>query len=284
MSPATVIVNVDEGVMHTVGSISEFLEAYAPPSLAEDWDNVGLLVGDPGQTVQRVMTCLTITPESADEAIADGVNMIVTHHPLPFRPLRRLTTKSHEGRLLWQLMSRGVAIYSPHTAFDSCRRGINRQLAEGIALRDVHPLVPVENESNNGADVDVTMGGGRHGTLDAPLELAALAGRLKAFLAVDRVQLVGEPTRALRRVAVACGSAGTFLQPAIAAGCEALVTGEVSFHTCLEAQAAGVALILLGHYASERFAVAGLADVLAEAFPELSVWASRHEQNPLQWC
>ncbi|MCO6454149.1 MAG: Nif3-like dinuclear metal center hexameric protein, partial [Pirellulaceae bacterium] len=85
------------------------------------------------------------------------------------------------------------------------------------------------------------------------------------------------------RVAVACGSAGQFLPAAARAGCDLLLTGETSFHTCLEAQALGVHLLLPGHYASERFAVEQLAELLAAEFPALHIWASRHERDPLKW-
>jgi dinuclear metal center YbgI/SA1388 family protein len=276
--------------MHTVESVSEFLEAHSPNSLAEDWDNVGLLVGDKVQTVERLMTCLTVTPESAAEAVAERVDLIVTHHPLPFRPLKRLTTASHEGRLLWDLMRAGVSIYSPHTAHDSSRDGVNQQLAQGIGLGGIKPLIPAGEtpshtvEGNSGeSEPGEGTGGGRYGKFEGSPDIAGLVERVKAFLGIDHVQLVTGGTGSPSRVAVACGSAGEFLRPAIDAGCHALVTGEVSFHTCLEAKAAGVSLILTGHYASERFAVELLADVIGNAFPELSAWASREETNPLEW-
>jgi dinuclear metal center YbgI/SA1388 family protein len=270
--------------MNTVGSLGEFLEALAPVSLAEDWDNVGLLVGDELQTVQRVMTCLTITPESAFEAVSERVDLIVTHHPLPFRPLQQLTTASHEGEMLWDLMRAGVSIYSPHTAYDSCQGGINQQLAVGLELQGIRPLIPAGDPPPGTIPPGEGTGGGRYGSLKHPLDLGALAERVKSFLGVGRVQLVCDMQRPQSYVAVACGSAGEFLRPAIDARCNVLVTGEVSFHTCLAARAAGMNLILAGHYASERFAVETLADTIRAKFPELSVWASRQEANPLGWC
>jgi putative NIF3 family GTP cyclohydrolase 1 type 2 len=127
--------------------IREFLDAFAPAVLAEDWDNTGLLAGDPAAEVARVMTCLTITPRSAHEAVTKGADLVVSHHPLPFRPLQRLVTDTTAGRLLWQLMTHRVAIYSPHTAFDSTCDGINQRLAEGLALVDIVPRVPVPDGS-----------------------------------------------------------------------------------------------------------------------------------------
>ena len=261
--------------MTTLREICQFLDHFAPPRLAEEWDNVGLLVGDPSQPVSRLMTCLTITPASAAEAVRERADLIVTHHPLPFKPLKRLTSDHTPGRLLLSLIRAGIAVHSPHTAFDSAAAGINQQLAEGIGLTGIAPLVPAAD--------DKLLGSGRYGTLSQPLSLAALAEKLKRFLQIDRVQTVGDVNTQITTAAVACGSAGSFLEPAMRAGCQLLVTGETSFHTCLEAEAGGMALLLTGHYASERFAVERLADVLAREFAALSIWASRDERDPLTW-
>ena len=98
--------------------LANFLETFAPSSLAAEWDNVGLLVGDRACRVDRVMTCLTITLESASEAIEACADLIVTHHPFPFKPLKRMTGDTREGRILLDLISAGISIYSTHTAFD----------------------------------------------------------------------------------------------------------------------------------------------------------------------
>ncbi len=262
--------------MSTVQAIADFLEKFAPIRLAEDWDNVGLLVGDQAADAARVMTCLTITPAVVAEAAGERADLIVTHHPLPFRPLSRVTADSTPGRMLLGLIAAGVAVYSPHTAFDSAAAGINQRLAEGIGAVDVRPLVPAENDPDG-------LGSGRLGRLAAAGTLSEVAQRVKRFLKVDRLQAVGPPDRLLRTVAVACGSAGEFLTPAVESGCDLLLTGETNFHTCLEAEARGVALLLPGHYASERFAVECLADVLAGQFAGLRCWASRCETDPLCW-
>jgi dinuclear metal center YbgI/SA1388 family protein len=260
--------------MLTVALVAQFLEEFAPPSLAEEWDNVGLLVGRHEQPVERVMTCLTITPASAREAVARRADLVVSHHPLPFRPLRRLTGETSEGRLLLELIAAKIAVFSPHTAFDSAQQGINQQLATGLQLAGTKPLVPLE---------DPAQGSGRFGRLAVTTSLGDLAARVKQLLSLANVQIVGPLDRPIQIVAVACGSAGEFLPPVHAAGCDALVTGEVRFHTCLEAESLGVGLVLAGHFASERFAVEELARVLARQFPKLEVWASAQEKDPLRW-
>ena len=263
--------------MTALREICEFLDTFAPLQLAEDWDNVGLLVGDPDRSVGRVMTCLTVTPASVAEAVEDGVDLIVTHHPMPFRPLKRLTTEQTPSRLLLQMIRADVAVYSPHTAFDSAAQGINQQLADGLGLTDVLPLVVHDPQRPE-------QGAGRYGRLSQPIRLADLVQELKRFLGIAGLHVVGDRNRDVRCIAVACGAAGEFLEPAARVGCDVLVTGETTFHTCLEAEALGMALLLPGHYASERFAVETLADRLADRFPKLAVWASRREEDPLFWA
>jgi dinuclear metal center YbgI/SA1388 family protein len=262
----------------TVDDVGRFLDAFAPLRLAEPWDNVGLLVGDRHHSVGRLMTCLTITAATAAEAVARQADLVVAHHPLPFAALKRFTTDSAEGRSLWTLASSGISIYSPHTAFDSAPEGINQRLATGLGLVDVEPLtLRIE-------DVDGSrLGAGRSGRLAPPLALEDLALRVKEFLRVDVVQVVGDLAGHVSKIAIGCGSGGELLADARRAGCDCFVTGEARFHAALEAEASGLAMILAGHYATERFAVEWLAELLGREFPATHVWASTEERDPLSW-
>lgn len=261
--------------MLSLAEICAFLEQFAPRVLAAEWDNVGLLVGDRAQGVSRVVTCLTITPAVAAEAIRESADLIVTHHPLPFRPLAKLTADEPAGRILLDLIRAGIAIHSPHTAFDSAAAGINQQLAEGLGLEQIAPLVPNTDSPPAGT--------GRWGRFPQARPLGQVAALLKQFLKIGGLHLVGQPQQPIERVAVGCGSAGEFLADARRLDCQLLVTGETRLHTCYDAEARGLALLLCGHYASERFGVERLAAVLAEQFPQLTVWPSRDERDPLQW-
>ena len=256
--------------------VVSFMQEFAPLSLAEGWDNVGLLLGDDQADVERVMTCLTVTPDSAEEAVQEQVDLIVSHHPLPFRSFRQLTTDTTPGRLLLQLIEAKVAIFSPHTAFDSAAAGINQRLAEGLGLANIEPIEPVELKDGTG-------GSGRVGVLPNDSTLSDMAQLLQEFLSLDGLHMVGTSDQRVTKVAIGCGSAGHFIEDACRLGCDLLVTGETNFHTCLEAEASGVALLLPGHYASERFAVEGLAKVIAGEFPGSTVWPSQRESDPLRW-
>ena len=268
--------------MPTIQQICDFLDSVAPTRLAEDWDNVGLLTGDPDGKAKSIMTCLTITPESAAEAIVREANLIVSHHPLPFRPFKKLTTDQTSSRILWNLTRAGIAIYSPHTGFDSARKGINQSLAERIGLTEIQPLNPIPNDPDN-------LGSGRFGKLPSQMPLRQLLGNLKHAFATENLQVIATPDEegrllsSVQKIAVACGSGGTFLEQAVQIGCDTFITGETNFHTCLEASARDVNLILMGHYSSERFAVEQLAVQLAAEFNDAEVWASEKESDPVLW-
>jgi dinuclear metal center YbgI/SA1388 family protein len=258
--------------MPTLADVIADLDAFAPASLAAEWDNVGLLLGDPAAPLTRVLTCLTVTPTVVAEALALRAELIVSHHPVLFRAVKRLTTQTSEGRLLLPLLRAGVGVYSPHTSFDNTNGGINDQLAERLGLTQVTPLRTVSQPS------------GRVGTLPTPLSLRALVQVVKTQLRTSAVQVVGAAERTVRTVALACGAAGEFLRDAQRAGADVFLTGELRFHDALTAQADDCAVVVAGHYATERFGIEALAQRLAERFPGVVVSASARETDPLWWA
>lgn len=129
--------------MTTVADVAAWLEAFAPSELAEPWDNVGLLWGDPAATADRIMTCLTVTPTTAAEAIHERAGLIVSHHPVLFREAKRIRADLPETGYLWSLARSGIAIASPHTAFDNTRGGINDLLCEKLGIVETTALRPI---------------------------------------------------------------------------------------------------------------------------------------------
>ena len=367
--------------MITTGDVASFLETIAPLGIASPWDNVGLLLGRRDAPVQRLMTCLTVTPETADEAIRDDAELIVSHHPIFFREFKRLTDSAPEEASLLELARHGLAVYSPHTAFDNALGGINDLIARAIGLQDIAALresdaerhfkivvfVPTgdlarvsdalfaagagqigqysqcsfrssgtgtffgsegsnptvgqkgrreevdeyrlevvcpaahlaeavarmrEAHSYEEPAVDIyplhalpsSLGEGRVGTLSEPSILDRFAAAAKSVLLAPQIQVVGEPAATVRRVAIVCGAGGNFISDAIRQQADVFLTGELRFHDCLAAKAQGLNLVLPGHHATERIGVEDLARRLQAQFPDLSVWASRREQDPLWHC
>ena len=259
--------------MNVVQLIESFLEPFAPLKLAEDWDNVGLLLGRRSKEVKRVMTCLTVTLQSAQEAVDKRVDLIVSHHPILFHAVKRLTDETPEGAMLLNLIEHNIALYAPHTAFDSAANGINQQIAKGVGLKKIQPLQILDEKTGTGI--------GRIGRLPKPAKLNDFASTVRDFFGGCDVNLVGKPDALIRTVAVTCGAAGALFDLVKKAHADALILGETMFHTFLDAQANGVNLILPGHYATERFACQRLAEQLAQTFPELDVFASTAEQPPV---
>jgi len=257
--------------MPSLDAVTVALESLAPLRLAADWDAVGLLVAPRRPAIDRVLACLTLTPAVAAVAIAEDVDLVVSHHPLPFRPVARVTPATGTGRVLLDLIGAGCGIWSSHTAWDSAVGGINDLLAERLGLDGVVPIT---------ADpLDPRAGFGRAG--DSALPLAALADVATATLGGHPVQLVGDPARPAGRVGVVCGSGGDLVPEVLAAGCRTLLTGEIKLHQAHEADAAGLAVIAVGHHASERFSMDVLAARLAAAVPGLVCRTTPADRDPL---
>lgn len=273
----------------TVNDILKFLSEYAPAELAEDWDNTGLLIGQRDDAVSSIMTCLTLTPDVAEEAVSKGASLVVTHHPILFRAVQRLTDETSEGRMLLSLIRAGVAVYSPHTSYDSAYEGINRQLAASLNLTDVRPLRVVGGVTDSESpaesiEADEPVGSGRFGDLPDAVSLAEFVEQVKQALGIDNTWFVGDSSATIRRVGIACGAAAEFMNDAAREGCHVLLTGEARFHACLEARTCGISLVLPGHYPTERPAMENLAELLTLQFSDLDVWASDVEFDPVQWA
>jgi dinuclear metal center YbgI/SA1388 family protein len=261
--------------MPDLAVVTAALEHLAPLRLAAAWDAVGLLVAPRSGVVERVMTCLTLTPEVAAEAVRERVDLVVTHHPLPFRPLARITSETGPGRVLLDVIHSGAGIWSSHTAWDSAAGGINDQLAHLLGLASIAPIEP---------DAELPqVGFGRAGTAADGGTVADLAARAAQALGIEHVQVAGDAARPAGRVGIVCGSGGDCVEQVSRGGCDTLFTGEIKLHQATEALAAGMAVVAVGHHASEHFSMAVLAKRLAAAVPGLSCQASRDERDPLGW-
>ena len=266
-----------------LNEILSFLSAFAPIELSEEWDNTGLLIGQRDDAIRSIMTCLTLTPDVAEEAVSKRVSLVVTHHPILFRAVQKLTDETSEGRMLLSLIRAGVAVYSPHTSYDSAYEGVNRQLANSLNLTNVKPIRELDGEASDESG-DEPIGSGRFGDLPDAVSLADFVELVKQALRIQNTWFIGDSSSTIRRVGIACGAAAEFMGDAARLGCDVLLTGEARFHACLEARTRGIALVLPGHYPTERPAMENLAERLSQQFPDLTVWASDVEADPVQWA
>ena len=261
--------------MPTLATVTTALEGIAPLRLAAGWDSVGLLVSPRRTAVDRVMTCLTLTPNVAAEAARERVDLVVSHHPLPFHPLGRLSVDTGPGAALLELIHAGAGVWSSHTAWDSAAGGINDQLAGVLGLENVVPIEPA-------ADMPLA-GFGRMGGAAPHRTVADIARLAAARLGVRHVQVIGDAGRLAGRVGIVCGSGGDSLASVRRGGCHTLLTGEIKLHQATEALAAGLAIVAVGHHASEWFSMPLLAERIVGAVPGVTSWASRAERDPIDW-
>lgn len=235
-------------------TIYEFLDSKAPFATAEEWDNVGLLIGSPTDEVQRVVVALDVTHGALETAKAVGADLLITHHPVIFSPLR------HVDGLPLALATAGVSVISAHTNLDKAVDGVNDTLAARLHLTDVHPTED---------------GMCRIGKLPEPTDAATFANTVGMQLDAA-VRTNGGET--VETVAVCGGSGGDFLA-ALADETDAFVTGEMRHHEWLNANARGITVIEAGHYATEVPVVDTLCRWLQEAFPTLEVTAY-YDESP----
>lgn len=235
-------------MLATVNDLVEVLEELMPSSLAEDWDNVGLMLGRRAKPVKKILLALDLTKEVVEQAVAQRVDLIITHHPAIFKKLRCVVDNDWQQDLLLTLAEQGIAVYSAHTNLDCVSTGVNDVLAKLLKLEDTDVL----DESN---------GLGRIGTVEET-SLADYALLVKEALKADYL-VVGDAGKVVRRVAV-CGGAGSdLIQLALAKGADTLVTGDVKYHSAQEAVFGGLNIIDAGHQPTELPVLDKLADRLS---------------------
>lgn len=245
--------------MATLAEVTAALERRYDPSLAEPWDAVGLVCGDPDDRVRSVLFAVDPVAAVVDEAIERGVDLLVTHHPLFLRPVHGVAATTFKGRTVHRLLRHGIALYTAHTNADAAELGVSDALAAVLGLHATRPLVPATDAT------DEPRGLGRVGELTRPEPLAAFVERVAAALPVTTqgVRAAGDPERPIRTVAV-CGGAGDgFFDAVRAAGVDAYVTADLRHHPASEAlEAGGPALVDAAHWATEWPWLAGAAALL----------------------
>jgi dinuclear metal center YbgI/SA1388 family protein len=246
------------------------MEQVAPTRLAASWDNVGLLVGDEGAPLARVLLAIDCTHAVVDEAVGGRFDAVVAYHP----PLFEATKRFVSGSVAYACARAGVAVYSPHTAFDVVRGGTNDVLASALGI-----LEPRALRAGTSSGAPPSEGLGRVGRID-PVPLAVLVDRVKRSLGVDRVLVSGALDRVVDCAATCAGSGADLIPDAIAAGAQLLLTGEVRHHDALRAAAAHLSVIVTRHSTSERCALPVLESALTTLLPGVTVARSTADRDP----
>lgn len=236
----------------TIKEIVHAIDQWAPFSTAEEWDNVGLLIGDSSAEVTKLMVALDVTTEVIAYAIHQGCNTLVCHHPLIFEPLKTLSAHSLPAIAL----KNGLHIIAAHTNIDIAPECMNEAIGKGLGISQLNPLL----EDGNG----------RWGYLPTPTEAEILAKAINTLLRGAPVTLL-KGRQPIKSVAICGGSGGSFIEEAMAKKIDAFITGEIKHNQALQAKEAGITVICAGHDGTELPFVDIMGRYLSEVFPKLPV-------------
>ena len=262
--------------MTTVADILSFVETLAPRAMKMDWDNVGLLCGSRTAPVTKVLVALDPFEHVCAEAADWGAQLIVTHHPMIFRPLSSVTDETAIGRGMMTLIRSGISAVNAHTNLDQAPGGVNDVLAKRLALVNVEVLNPCGT-----TETGESWGLLRTGEVpEQPLD--AFLNRVKTLLGCEGLRYVngGKP---VRRVCVGGGSCADGMHEAIAAGCDTFVTSDIKYNQFWDAHDLGLNLIDAGHFCTENPVVSVLAEKISAAFPEVEVKISESHRDVMRF-
>ena len=255
-------------------SVKDFIKMMSemlPVRLAEEWDNVGLLVGRRDREVTSVFVALDATEAVIDEAIRLQCDLIVTHHPLLFKALKRITDEDFTGRRIVKLLRYDIGCYAMHTNFDVM--GMADAAADELQLSGRSVLaVTYEDELS-------TEGIGRTGVLPSPMKLSECAAFVKSAFDIPDVRVYGPLDKTLERVAVCPGSGKSMVRAALEQKAEVLITGDIDYHTGIDALEQGLCVIDAGHYGIEKLFIPYLRDFMKRELKTLTVHTAREKES-----
>ncbi|MDY0317329.1 MAG: Nif3-like dinuclear metal center hexameric protein [Candidatus Izemoplasmatales bacterium] len=247
--------------------IVKYFEEKFPKDLAYEWDNVGIQVGTLNIPAKKVLITLDVTKEVIKEAIEKKVNMIISHHPLLFNPLDKIIFDTPRGWIIKNLIKHNITVYSAHTNYDTAEGGMNDEFAKILGLK-------------NPALMDEVDGIGRYGDIET-INIKDFINDLKNKLNLDNVKVIGSTSREVSRVGISGGSGSKHMYQAKMRGCDVYLTGDVTYHTALEATSLGLTVIDIGHHAEKIF-VDAIYDFLGNQFKEVEFIKSEIDTNPYQ--
>ncbi len=250
--------------MTTVADILNYVETLAPRAMKMDWDNVGLLCGSRSTPVTKILVALDPFEGVVDEAAAMGAELIVTHHPLIFRPVPNVTDETSIGRGIMKLCRHGISAINAHTNLDQAPGGVNDVLAQTLGLRNIQVINP------RGLDAEGRPWGLLHCGETTAQSLDSFLEAAKAVLHCEGLRFVSSG-KSVQKVAVGGGSCADGMLDALAAGCDTFVTADVKYNQFWDAHDLGLNLIDAGHFHTENPVIPVLATKIAAQFPEIEV-------------
>ena len=259
--------------------ISVFMEEIAPARFAEDWDNIGLMLGSMDKKVKRILVCLDVTSEVSIEAVEKKADLIISHHPLIFNSMKRIIKEDPKGNVIYNLVREDISVYSAHTNLDAAENGVNAKLAERLGLERLINLKDLECQIN----IDGRkFGYGKVGYLKKPQKLSDFIESVKTLLEIDKIKLISSINKTIEKAAVFCGSFDDDLKALEGHNIDILVTGDIKYHTAMDALEMGICILDAGHFNTEKIILPELAKLISYRFSDLDVFCSNMEKDPFK--
>ena len=243
--------------------VIEILEKQSPKSYACDWDNVGLLVGREDKEIQKIYIALDATDEAIEEAIANGADMLLTHHPMIFKEVKRVTQEDFIGRRIIRLIQNDMVYYAMHTNFDVM--GMADLAADYLGISDTRVL-EITSVSETGEE-----GIGRYGSLKKEMTVRECCEEVKQAFSLENVKVFGDLERKVKTAAISPGSGRSVISNALQAGVDVLITGDIDHHEGIDAVAQKLTVIDAGHYGVEHIFIPYMEQYLKREAKELEI-------------
>lgn len=259
--------------------IKEFqniFEAQYPANLAFDGDNVGLLVGDEEAQITKVLVTCDADVDVVSEAIENGANLIVSHHPLMFHPVCRMTESNAEQRAIRLMIENGISLYSAHTNLDAGAFGLNDLMASMLGLENTQ-VVDVVCQNERGVH-----GYGRMCSLKTPTTMGELLAKVSSVFDAQGVKYTGSLTDEVKKLAVNTGAGSSIIDKCIEAGCDTLITGDIKYNTYRDALDMGLKLIDIMHFDSEKISKIWFEKWFEGNLPQIQVIKSKANVNAVK--
>ena len=259
-------------MQYKVKDVTQVIEGFAPLSIQEKWDNSGLCIGSPDAPVSSVLFGLDCTPELVDEAIECGADMIVTHHPLIFSGLKKISPDDMVGEAVFKAIKAGISLYAAHTNADKVIAGVSGAMAAKLGLKNVEIL----SEDGEGTGLGVV------GELSEPMTAQQMVEMVKERFALKTVKASKPVEGEITKVAMCGGSGGSLISAAKAAGAQLYISGDISYHNFFTPE--GFMLMDIGHYESEIEIVDILFSLVKKNFPTFAVRITQNmHSNPIYY-
>ncbi|MDR3094346.1 MAG: Nif3-like dinuclear metal center hexameric protein [Bacteroidales bacterium] len=258
----------------TIEEIAAAIEDFAPLSLQESWDNSGLIVGSPRQTVSKALLTIDVTEAVVFEAVEVGAALIISHHPVILSGVRKLTGDTEAERAVIAAIRHGVAIYAAHTNMDVAQKGVSYRMAQKLGLNSVQVLSPSGEHSPTGLGVT--------GMLPAPLNEDEFLTLLKSVFHLSSLRHTPLRKQKINKAALCGGSGSSLIADAIRSGSDVFVTADIKYHQFADASKE-ILIADIGHFESEQYTKEIFYEILTKKIPTFALQFSKVNTNPITY-